>query len=139
MGLQPIVNVFGFNVNIFGFTHHWIKTNTREAGLGPYGGGVPGVPGQAGAQGTSIDGPGEPTSLNDHSGASLLPGAECTEVKDVDENCVNKMLKLGQYEGPFGIPPTNNCQRRATNILEACSTKPVPPLPPFRIPFGLHP
>jgi RHS repeat-associated protein len=124
---KAIVNVLGFNLNgLTGFKHHWIKTDTKEAGLGPAGGGIPGVPGQPGAQGTSSDSIGEPTTVNDHSGASDAPGAECEEVKDVDEDCVNKHLQIGSYEGPFGIPPTNNCQTFAGDILDACSTKPKP-------------
>ncbi len=126
---KAIVNLFGFNLNIFGLTHRWIKTDTKEAGLGPGGGGIPGVPGQPGAQDTSSDAPGEPTTINDHSGASALPGAECEEVHDINEDCVNKRLRIGSYKGPFGVPPTNNCQTFAKDILEACSTKPKPPRP----------
>lgn len=127
------MNVFGFNINVFGFKHHWIKTDTKEVGLGPAGGGVPGVPGQPGAQGTSIDFPGEPTTLNDHSGASALPGAECEEISDVDESCVNKLLEIGSYKGPFG---PINCQNVATDILKTCSTKPKPKTPKFLNPAG---
>ncbi len=60
---------------------------------------------------------------NDHTGASSLPGAECEEIKDVDENCVNKMLDIGSYQGPFG---PINCQNVTKDILDSCSTKPKP-------------
>lgn len=113
-------------LNVFNLEHWWIKTDTKEVGLGIWGGGVPGQ-NQAGEPSGY---PGVPTSMNDHTGQSLAPNAVCEEVPDEDENCVNKELNtIGSYEGPFMIPPWNNCQVKVTNILNKCKVLPKPKLP----------
>jgi RHS repeat-associated protein len=118
--------VRGVDVNVFDIPHYWIKTDTKEAGLGPARGGVPG-------HGES-DFPGIPTTINDHSGESSMPGVSCEEVPDEDENCVNKELTIGRHEGLFFIwPPGRTCGSVVSDILEKCSTKPKPRI---RIPFN---
>jgi hypothetical protein len=95
--------------------HHWIKTDTVEAGQGERGGGVPGqAPPSALFPQTEITNHGHPTS------ESKKPGATCTEVKCVDEDCVNKKLKISTPLGEWN-PLTNNCQIVAFNILAGCA------------------
>jgi uncharacterized protein RhaS with RHS repeats len=104
-----------FNMNIIGLTHQWIKTDSKEVGLGPARGGVPG--------GGGSDVPFSPTALTNHAGASSQPGVECQEITEVDEDCVNRELKVGQPQGRFFLTPWNQCQAVTTRILKKCSTK----------------
>ena len=99
--------------NYTGLSHNWIKTSTKEAGLGPAGGGVPG----AGAP----DAIGSPTAINNHSGQYAQSGASYFTVTDVDEDCVNRMLEIGKPEGPF-LPGINDCHTFVSNVLDACRT-----------------
>ena len=91
--------------------HTMIRTSTKEAGLGPAAGGVPG----AGAP----DAIGSPTTINDHSGQYAQPGASYFQVPDVDEGCVNRLLVIGKPEGPF-YPGLNDCHTFVSNMLDAC-------------------
>lgn len=108
--------------------HEWIMTDTYEAGMGAEGGGVPG--GQ-------IDLPGIPTTTNDHTGQHSQPGAKCYVMKDVDEDCVNRMIKPGQPTGRWW--PWNNCNTFVSDVLSECSTKPKPPRPTLYMPPELRP
>src|SRR5208337_2539762 len=92
----------------------WIRTSSREAGLGPLGGGGPGVGPNA-----QVDSPYvTDTSINDHTGQGNDPGATCHEVHDVDEECVNRQLSIGQSEGKW--TPSNQCWSVAENVLDNC-------------------
>ena len=100
-----------------GLSHKWLRTGSKEAGLGPLGGGVPG------------GNPDSPyvtqTSINDHTGEGDGAGATCHVVKDVDEDCVNRALALGCPMGSWS--GTNQCWTMVYDILDKCSTKPPPP------------
>ena len=72
---------------IVGAQHCWIKTDTVEAGMGPAGGGpLPASP----CYGTQ-------TAVIAQN--SNRPGTTCEEIPDVDEDCVNKELQLGETGG----------------------------------------
>jgi RHS repeat-associated protein len=96
-------------LNFLGFRHYWIKTDSKEAGLGAAGAGVPG---QAG----SGDYPGVPTTINDHTGECFNPETECVEVPGADPNAINQRLQIGTYQGPW-IPMLNDCRSFACNTL----------------------
>ncbi|MGZ3457283.1 MAG: hypothetical protein ACXU86_02140, partial [Archangium sp.] len=104
-----------------GLKHHWLRTSTKEAGMGAADGSVPG---------NRVDPPYvTQTRLNDHTGQGELPGSTCERVPHEDEACVNRELELGRPLGAW--TPTNNCQTFVSEVLERCSTK-VPPLPDTR-------
>ncbi|MEK6538360.1 MAG: RHS repeat-associated core domain-containing protein, partial [Nitrospirota bacterium] len=93
--------------------HHWIKTDTKEAGMGPVGGGEEGGM-------TPI---GDPTEITDHSkphSRSSEPGSTCEEVKGVDEDKVNKELEIGKPLGPWGLH--NNCRSFVDDVLRRSRT-----------------
>lgn len=98
--------------------HHWLKTDTVEAGMGGTRGNVPGN--------QSGDMPGDPVQVTDHRGRSKEAGASCKKVDGVDENKVNNALKIGRPLGRWG--PTNQCQSfvRQT-LLDAGWKEPRPP------------
>ena len=103
--------------------HHWIKTDTKEAGMGPADGGVPGN--ESNSPYTTE------TSINDHTGQSTTrAGVQCEKVENVDEQKVNEQLELGKDTGQFSA--WNNCQTLAREILDQASTTPktisFPPL-----------
>jgi uncharacterized protein RhaS with RHS repeats len=89
--------------------HHWIKTDTKEAGMGP----VEGDGRDAGNR--SGDFPGDPVAVRDHNGRSKEKGASCDEVKDVDEDLVNDQLQEGRPLGEWW--PNNQCQSFANDVL----------------------
>jgi hypothetical protein len=97
-----------------GADHRWIKTSSKEAGMGPATGGVP--------QGKQFPF-GQKTTLNDHGGQSLQSDASCKEVPGVDEVCVNEMLKYGAATGRW-LPPFNDCHDVAKQIIDACTPPP---------------
>ncbi len=102
--------------------HHWIKTDTKEAGMGPANGGVPG---------NESDSPYTTTTINDHTGRSEASGAQCEVVENVDEQKVNELLEIGKDTGRFS--PWNNCQTLAQEILDQASTTPKTiSFPPMR-------
>jgi RHS repeat-associated protein len=91
--------------------HSWFKTDTAEAGMGAN---CP-VPGQG-----CSDRPLDRTYAKDHSGQSTKQNASCTPVPDVNEQCVNKAIALGQYLGRW--TPVNQCQSFVQTVIERCST-----------------
>ncbi|WP_198263006.1 hypothetical protein [sulfur-oxidizing endosymbiont of Gigantopelta aegis] len=93
--------------------HEWLLTDTLERGMGPAGG----VP----AQGGNSELPFSPTDITEHRDQSLADNSHCDHVQNVDEQCVNDSLQLGQPTGRFG--PWNNCQTTVTDILIRCSTQ----------------
>ncbi len=93
--------------------HHWLKTGTIERGMGPAGGGVPG-------HNSSPDLPGSPTTVNDHTGESKGPDAQCeTLPEEVDPSCVEKELELGRQTGAW--TPDNQCQTFAADVVTKCN------------------
>ncbi len=92
--------------------HHWIKTDTVEAGQGERGGGIPG---QAPPSSLLPE-----TEIANHPGESTKPGSSCKEIKCIDESCVNKKLIIGTPLGKWN-PLTNNCQIFAFNVLAGCA------------------
>ncbi|MEX8507378.1 MAG: RHS repeat-associated core domain-containing protein, partial [Leptothrix ochracea] len=98
--------------------HHWLKTDTAEAGMGGTRGNVPGN--------QSGDMPGDPVQVTDHRGRSKEAGASCKKVDGVDENKVNAALKIGRPLGRWG--PTNQCQSFVRQTLfDAGWKEPRPP------------
>jgi len=107
--------------------HHWLKTDTAEAGMGGTRGNVPGN--------ESGDMPGDPVQVVGHPNRSKESGASCSKIDGVDEKKVNDALKIGRSLGRWG--PTNQCQSFARQtLLDAGWKQPRPPygsnsLPPF--------
>jgi RHS repeat-associated protein len=97
-----------------GIPHHWLKTDTYESGQGEVGRGVPGRNGDSG--GLFVD-----TEWTDHAGQSKAPNAECWPVPNVDENCVNKLIKPGTPSGIW-VPGANDCHTNTDEVLKYCRT-----------------
>ncbi len=89
--------------------HHWIKTDKHESGMG---GECP-IPGQ-----DCADVPYDPVKTKDHSGQSSEPGASCTLMHNVDEECVNDLIKPKQDIGEW--TPYNQCQSFAGYVMSKC-------------------
>lgn len=93
--------------------HKWLKTPTKEAGLGPLEGGVPGDEAPACEC--------QWTSITNHAGESTQPGAVCREVKYIDEDCVNEALEIGEPKGRW-LPLVNDCNTFANRVIAKCRT-----------------
>ncbi|WP_428940601.1 RHS repeat domain-containing protein [Fontivita pretiosa] len=95
-------------LGLLGQKHCWIKTATKEAGMGP----ANGVPmGKSPCCGTQ-------TEITNHTGESVRRGAKCTNVPGADENCVNNKLQIGKKTGEWAI--NNQCNSIAGDILREC-------------------
>jgi len=105
--------------------HCWLKTDTYESGMAAD---CP-IPGQQ-----CSDKPGADTKTKDHSGqSSSRKGAECTPLKNVDEQCVDEKIKPGQPTGTWH--PYNQCQSFSAGVMGQCRYGPNigPDLPsPFQ-------
>jgi hypothetical protein len=118
VGASPLnfTDLYGLEVQVcsqpaFGWApidHQWIKTDTKEAGMGPEGG-----DGNVGNE--SGDMPGDPVEVTDHSGRHKQKGASCKTVKDVDEKTVNELLEIGRDLGKWG--PTNQRQSFVQDVI----------------------
>ncbi len=98
----PVLNA---TAGVLGLRHCFIKTDAKEAGMGPaVGGPLPPYP------------VGIPTQITDHSGESTR--SECTEIPEVDETCVDRELRLGRSLGRWG--PTNNCNSFVDRTVFNC-------------------
>jgi len=97
---------------ICGKRHCFLKTDTKQAGMGPAkppsGGGLPSCPCGTG------------TAVTDHSKET---GATCYDIPDADENCVNNELTVGKPTGKWG--PNNNCNTFAGEVVKKCGGKNV--------------
>jgi RHS repeat-associated protein len=110
----------------FGLLNHcWLKTDTREAGLGNLDEGQPAGEAIPGGRYNCLYL--AQTQIVNHAGASKTrPGASCEEIKDVDEQCVDRNLVTdargyGATQGSFTL--TNNCQTWANGVLSKCQSK----------------
>jgi len=97
--------------------HEWIKTDSKEGGLG---GDCP-VPGQQCSDVPYVT----ETRVTDHSGQSNSSNSVCMEAIEVDEDCVNRLLTIGERRGRW--TPFNQCQSYVSEIITACrkSTHPI--------------
>lgn len=102
-------------------SHMWIKTDTREAGMG---GRCP-VPGLQ-----CSDRPYSDTQVKDHTGQSKQPGVTCSLQFNVDEGCVNRHLMPGTSTGNWNM--YNQCNSWANGVIASCRYGPQlgPRLPP---------
>lgn len=105
--------------------HCWLKTDTREAGLGNMNEGQPS--GQA-VPGDQCDSPYKSqTQVVDHTGQSKKRrGTKCEEITHVDEKCVDDALYTdsrgyGTTEGAFTA--FNNCQSWVNGVFRKCKRK----------------
>ncbi len=107
--------------------HCFIKTDTKEAGMGAARGeGLPSSPCLGHTQ----------SAIRDHTGQAVK--ADCKEVTGVDEGCVNQELQIGKPTGVWSSD--NNCNTFVDQVLEKCKDKGSCPLmkvkrPPFFIPI----
>lgn len=92
---------------IHGAQHWWLQTTTKEAGMGPATGNVPGH-GELLPESFA-------TKLIDH---SQEPKDDCTPVI-ADEDCVDRELEIGQSTGTW-IPGINDCHTVVKNIVAKC-------------------
>lgn len=98
-------------VGQLGAKHHWLRTPSKEIGMGQNEGELPGH--------------GEPPPLGlstqwiDH---SKERDKECVVVPDVDVACVERETQLGKDTGPW-LPLVNDCHTKTREVLNACSTK----------------
>lgn len=93
-----------------GGDHQWLKVGAREVGMGRDDGSVPL---------DRPDHPGIPSRLVDHRGQAAAPGAGCDVAKEVDPDCVDRALTLGQPTGRWW-PGINDCHTVAEEILRSC-------------------
>jgi RHS repeat-associated protein len=97
-----------FLSKLTGIKHCFIKTDTITAGMGPANGGpLPGCP--IGVQ----------TKITDHSAEAISP-EDCKDVPGVNEECVNKALKVGTPTGRW--TPTNQCNSFVNDVLDKCTS-----------------
>lgn len=89
--------------------HHWLKTDTKNAGMGS---------GNDGLIGDHFEAPyATHVFVIDHSNQTA---EKCKEIKDIDEDCVNEQLDIGKPLGRFNL--INNCQTFVSGILKECKT-----------------
>ncbi|WP_367347172.1 RHS repeat-associated core domain-containing protein [Stenotrophomonas bentonitica] len=88
--------------------HQWIKTSSREAGMGTAKAG-----GDAGNQ--KGDRYGDPVIVLSHPSRSLRDGASCKKVEGVDEALVDEQLTLGRELGNWTYD--NQCRTFTTQVL----------------------
>lgn len=103
--------------------HEWIKTSTKEAGMG----GIAENPGDhyESLYATKV-------FITDHKGDSAhRKGASC-HVVQADEKKVNDLLQIGKPLGRFSL--TNNCQTFASSVIQAASPAP-PSIPVHFFPY----
>ncbi len=90
-------------------SHTWVKTDTYESGMG---GECP-TPGQQ-----CSDLPYSSTETKDHSQQSSQENASCEVQNNVDEQCVNNLIKPGQKTGIWSI--YNQCQSFSYSVINRC-------------------
>jgi hypothetical protein len=85
--------------------HHWLKTDSTEAGL------------KKETEGGLFSN----SSWEDHTGQSEQPNATCWPVPNVDEGCVDKLIQPGTDIGTY-FPGANDCQTNVREVLDYCRT-----------------
>ncbi|HVS83943.1 MAG TPA: RHS repeat-associated core domain-containing protein, partial [Pyrinomonadaceae bacterium] len=90
---------------VMGVKHCFLRTGSKEAGMGPVGGG--GFPSSPF---------GGPTEMRDHRGE--FNATDCVPICDVDEKCVDQELEIGKSTGKWGL--SNNCNTIANDIVKKC-------------------
>jgi RHS repeat-associated protein len=120
-----------------GFSHCWLKTSTREAGLGNVDVGQPAGAAIPNNQCGPHDGPFVQTQIINHLGeAASRANTKCEEVPDVDEKCVDDEIwtdnrGYGKTQGLW--TPWHQCNSVADAILDKCRKRRCvshPPSPP---------
>ena len=95
-----------------GKRHRWLKTDTKQAGMGPADNGpLPSSP----CCGTK-------TAIVDESKET---GATCYDIPKADEDCVNDELAIGKPLGDWGA--NNNCNTFAGQVIKKCGGQNVCP------------
>jgi hypothetical protein len=98
-----------------GLSHQWLRTQNKEAGMGPDHGDVPGK---------HVDLPFvTKTMISDHRGEGEKPGVACKTVPNEDADCVDRELDIGKPLGRW--TPTNQCHTFVNDTLKKCSTDPT--------------
>ena len=95
-----------------GIPHQWLRTDTAAGGMGPAGGRVPGHGG--------CDCPFSRTEVVDHS-RETGPNVTCEVVGNIDEGCVNRMIKPGGSTGRW-FPMLNDCWTFVGTVIDRCRT-----------------
>ncbi len=138
IGLQGGLNTFGYvmgdpvkYVDPFGLAvfvcrqpafgwmpvdHQWLKTGRYESGMGTVGVG-------GGNAGNEKEGLAVAVETSDHSVRDNLDGATCREVRGIDENKVDELIKPGQPLGSW-VPPVNQCQSFVADVLKQADIRP---------------
>ena len=94
--------------NFFGVKHCFVRTDTKEAGMGPADNGpLPAFP------------LGVKTKINDHTGESWI--SDCVPQDCIDEDCVNRELQINRNTGRWML--WNNCNTEADRIIKKCKKK----------------
>jgi len=88
--------------SFFGWRHYWLMTDSQERGMGL-------------ANGACCLG----VDWQKHDGRHRDPAADCQQIPDVDESCVNSLLASGESLGNF--TPWNTCEDAARNALNYCT------------------
>lgn len=89
--------------------HQWIRTDTKEAGMGSSNSNDGGNAGNV-----TGDMPGDPVEITDHSKRDK-EGESCKKINTVDENRVNDLLDIGKNLGKWGR--NNHCQSFVNDVL----------------------
>jgi hypothetical protein len=118
LGLKVQICCRDINVNptanclakMCGKRHCWLKTDTKQAGMGPADNGpLPSSP----CCGTK-------TAIVDESKET---GATCYDIPKADEDCVNNELAIGKPLGDWGA--NNNCNTFAGQVIKKCGGRNV--------------
>lgn len=106
--------------NVIGLKHQWIRTDEKDAGLGQAGGGVPG-------EGEYRIRDNSPyiteTEVTDHHDRGDKEGSTCLPLPDVDEECVNREMVIGEKRGKWSL--FNQCQTYVRQIIRMCRKSPI--------------
>jgi hypothetical protein len=91
--------------------HHWLKTDTKSAGMGSNDPNVLNIGDQFEAPFITK------VYVRDHSDQVEVA---CIEQEHIIESCVDEKLEIGKYLGRF--TPINHCQTFVKSVLRACET-----------------
>jgi len=93
--------------------HYFIKTDSTESGMG--------IPGRAANQGDSMNDLFAQTQWVDHTGQSKRSDTKCWTVPNVDEQCVDALIRPGNDTDRW-LPGINDCHTNPTEVLDYCRT-----------------